>query len=408
LELLDAPAFADHRMLVVDDNATNLAILERQLTDLGLRCDTTADPSAVTGMLRAAARAGDPYRMALLDSRMPGMSGDELTRLIRATPPFHCLSIVMLTSSGDGRRSAVDAGVDGFVTKPVQKAHLLREIARGLAGRSSMTPRSLPPVPGVGAGGDPAGGRSLLVAEDNEVNQRIAVALLTKRGFRVDLAANGREAVEMALQGDYEAILMDCQMPELDGYQATAEIRRREASERHVPIVAMTANTMAGDRERCLAAGMDDHIGKPVRLEDLDGALSRALAAEVRDGHRDASMRSDEPPDEETPLVDASTLADVFDDDEARRRLLDLFLDQATATVKHLAAAVEVGDGAGVQRLAHALKGDSDAVGAFHLAEVSQRLYGAAQSERMDAAADIQADLERSFASTREALQPRA
>ncbi|CAA9488513.1 MAG: sensory box histidine kinase/response regulator [uncultured Solirubrobacteraceae bacterium] len=407
-EPLDPPAFEDHRMLVVDDNATNLAILERQLTGLGLRCDTTVDPSAVTGMLQAAARAGDPYRLALLDSRMPGMSGDELTRLIRATPPFQELPIVMLTSSGDGRRTAIDAGVDGFVTKPVQKAHLVREIARGLADRSSMTPPSLAPVPRVAAGGGPAGGPSLLVAEDNHVNQRIAVALLAKRGFRVDLATNGREAVEMALRGDYAAILMDCQMPELDGYEATAEIRRQEDSERRVPIVAMTANTMAGDRERCLAAGMDDHIGKPIRLDDLDGALSRALPAGAREWQRDASIRSDEPADGETPLLDASMLADVFDDDETRRRLLDLFLDQATATVEHLAAAVQVGDGDGVQRLAHDLKGNSDAIGAFRLAEVSQRLYGAARNERMDAAAELQADLVRSFVSTRAALQPEA
>jgi CheY-like chemotaxis protein/HPt (histidine-containing phosphotransfer) domain-containing protein len=240
------------------------------------------------------------------------------------------------------------------------------------------------------------------------VNQNVALHQLQKLGYIADAADNGRAALEALWRANYDVVFMDCQMPELDGYQATAEIRRREDSHRHVPIIAMTANTMAGDRERCLAAGMDDHIGKPIRLEDLDGALSRALAAAESDGHRDASVRSGEPSDDETPLLDASRLADVFDDDQARRRILDLFLDQATDTVEHLAAAVNVGDGAGVQRLAHALKGNSDAVGAFRLAEVSQRLYGAARSERMDAAAEIQADLERSFASTRAALQAQA
>ena len=404
-EPLESPAFAGERILVVDDNATNLAIIERQLTGWGLRCDTTANPSAVTSMLKAAARADDPYRLALLDSRMPGMSGNELTRLIRATPQFDALPIVMLTSSGNGRQAAVDAGVEGFVTKPVQKPHLVREIARGLASRPSIAAQSLSGAPGPAASAPPDG-PSLLVAEDNPVNQRVAVALLAKRGYRVDLATDGAEAVEMAAGAAYAAILMDCQMPRLDGYQATAEIRRREGDGRHVPIIAMTASTMAGARERCLAAGMDDYIGKPMRPEDLDAVMSRTLAAGPGVAHRDVATHRHEVAGDETPVFDDSMLAEALDDEEARRQLLKLFLDQATTTVERLAAAVKAGDTEGVQRLTHALKGDSDAIGAFRLAEVSQRLHGAAQERRMDAAAEIQADLERSFVSTRAALSP--
>ena len=406
LEHRDVAAFAGERILVVDDNATNLAILDRQLAGWGLRCDTTADPSTVTSTLKEAARAGDPYDLALLDSRMPGMSGSELTRLIKATPQIDALPIVMLTSSGNGRQAAVDAGVEGFVTKPVQKAHLVREIARSLASGQPMTPKPLPSGPVLDAIGASTRGRTLLVAEDNAVNQRVAVALLGRRGFRVDVAANGVEAVEMAARGGYEAILMDCQMPQLDGYEATAEIRRREAPGRHVRIVAMTASTMAGDRERCLAAGMDDYIAKPIRPEDLDAVIARAFPAGAAVVHRDAAAPPRELPDRETPVFDGSMLAAVFDDDAARRQLLSLFLDQATTTVERLAAAVRAGDPEGVQRLTHALKGDSDAIGASQLAEVSQRLNGAAQEKRMDAAAEIQADLERSFESTRTALSP--
>ena len=201
------------------------------------------------------------------------MTGTELTRTIRTTPGIGSLPILMLTSSGNGRQAAIDAGVDGFVTKPVREARLLQEIAKGLAPRQGKPPAESAPATAPHV--EPAEGPRLLVAEDNIVNQRVAVALLQKRGFRVDVAADGREAVEMSKRSDYQAIFMDCQMPELDGYEATAEIRRREGTGQHVPIVAMTASTMAGDRERCLAAGMDDYISKPIRNDVLDGLVAK-------------------------------------------------------------------------------------------------------------------------------------
>lgn len=274
------------RVLAVDDNQTNLAILERQLTRAGLLCRTTSHPDAVLGLLDSAARANEPYDLALIDARMPQTSGIELTRAIRATPELASLPVVMLTSSGNGRSRAVDAGVDGFVTKPIHRDRLLQEIARGLEPRASdAQPESPSPAftanTGAPAAAAPADGPRLLVADDNLINQRVAVALLEKRGYRVEVAGNGREAVRMSETTGYEAILMDCQMPELDGYQATAEIRRREGGERRIPIIAMTANTMAGDRERCLEAGMDDYIAKPIRLEELDDVLDRLRAGRV-------------------------------------------------------------------------------------------------------------------------------
>ena len=299
--------FKGDRVLVVDDNVTNLTILGRQLTAWGLECDTTADPTTVTGILEEAAQAGRAYRLVLLDSRMPGMTGSELARAIRATPThsINSLPILMLTSSGNGRTAATEAGVDRFVTKPVHEGRLLREIAGGLSPRRSSIPVSHPPQ-AVSHIRVPGAGPLLLVAEDNQVNQQVAVALLSKRGYQVDVAANGREAVEMYARGDYEAIFMDCQMPELDGFKATTEIRGHEGSGHRTPIIAMTANTMAGDRERCLAAGMDDYIGKPIRPGDLDAAITRALSGSEKDAAGDASKSNHEPRDDEAPIFEAS------------------------------------------------------------------------------------------------------
>jgi len=161
----------------------------------------------------------------------------------------------------------------------------------------------------------PANGTLLLVAEDNVINQRVATALLTKRGYTIDLAANGREAVDMYLRGEYQAIFMDCQMPTLDGYDATAEIRRHEGADSHIPIIAMTANTMTGDRERCLAAGMDDYIAKPVRPDALDQVIARTLPDTANGVPGPAALQVANA-DDAPPMFEASLLNEARSDDE--------------------------------------------------------------------------------------------
>ncbi len=260
-------------VLIVDDNATNGTILDRQLTAWGLECETLTDPTAVVEHLREAARAGRRYGLAIVDSRMPKLTGNELTRAIRMTPEVASLPVVMLTSSGSGRDAATKAGVDAFLTKPVQARRLLEQVARVLGAARARPDDGALATP-VAASAELTDGPLVLVAEDNQINQRVASALLRKRGFRVEVAGDGRQAVAMHDRGTYHAIFMDCQMPELDGYEATAAIRRSEGDGPRIPIVAMTASTMTGDRERCLAAGMDDYIGKPIRPEHLDRVLA--------------------------------------------------------------------------------------------------------------------------------------
>ena len=185
------------------------------------------------------------------------------------------MTLVMMVAARDTRAAATITELDGVVTKPLRQSRLHDEIARVFGGTPDDSPEGAAEEPGERT--VPAAARRVLVAEDNAVNQLVAVRLLEQRGFEVEVAANGREALEMHERSPYDAIFMDCQMPELDGYETTREIRRREGSERHTPIIAMTASTMPGDTERCLAAGMDYYSGKPISPAGLDYVIAQAL-----------------------------------------------------------------------------------------------------------------------------------
>jgi signal transduction histidine kinase/CheY-like chemotaxis protein len=268
------------RMLCVDDNATNRAILEAQLALHGVRVECVADGPTGLARLRAAQREGEPFALAVLDYQMPEMDGVTLAGLIRADPLLAATPLVLLSSLGV-RAPEADARPDWFaasLTKPVRRAQLYACLA-GVLGAAADPQPGAPSIPRGPDAAAPAGAR-ILVAEDNAVNQRVAIRLLEKMGCRVDLAANGREAVEAAAGVRYDCILMDCQMPEMDGYEAAAAIRRRETgAEARLPIIALTAYAMQGDRERCLAAGMDDHLGKPFTADALRAMLDKWLPA---------------------------------------------------------------------------------------------------------------------------------
>ncbi len=269
---------SDVRILVVDDNATNREILEHQLRSARMRPETAEDGASALRRMRAASRRGERHEVLLLDFNMPGMSGVDLARRVSADPEFAGLPMLLLTSGGNESEAGRLAGIDAFLTKPVRQSRLLDAIAQLLGGDAE---------PGFVAGtaSEPAAtaadvpGLRVLLAEDNAVNQAVATITLRKRGFEVEIAPDGVAAVAMAAQGTYAAIFMDCQMPILDGYDATREIRRQEAPGTRTPIIAMTASAMRGDRERCIAAGMDDYLTKPLRLDDLE----RVLAEWVRD-----------------------------------------------------------------------------------------------------------------------------
>jgi signal transduction histidine kinase/DNA-binding response OmpR family regulator/ligand-binding sensor domain-containing protein len=278
------PAFADLsglRALIVDDHETNRRILHEQVTGWGMRNDSCAEPMAALECLRAANRQQDPYHFVLLDHQMPGMNGVSVAEAIRNDPSLADSRIVVLSSIGDqlDRKRLVGSVIDALLVKPVRQSSLLSTLAALWSGRRGEPEPSLPlPVPQAAASwsavsaGWPA---RALVAEDNIVNQKLAVRMLEKLGIRADVAANGQEAVTMSGMLPYDIILMDCQMPVMGGYEATAEIRRRAAAGPKVVIVAMTAEAIDGCRERCLAAGMDDYISKPVAANALVSVLRK-------------------------------------------------------------------------------------------------------------------------------------
>ena len=276
------------RALIVDDNEVNRRVLHEQIASWGMRNGSFAAGEEALQALREAKAGGDPYHFALLDYQMPGMDGAQLARAIKADPQLRETVVVLLTSVGHWIevRQKESGTIDASLVKPVRQSQLLNTLStawsrkhRPSAPDDVLANRPFEEMRGALAvqfGGLPV---RVLVVEDNIVNQKVAARMLEKLGTRPDLAADGREAVEMFGLLPYDLIFMDCQMPEMDGYAATREIRRREGSNRHVPIVAMTAEVLAGCREQCLAAGMDDHLPKPVKLEFLFEALRKWIPA---------------------------------------------------------------------------------------------------------------------------------
>jgi signal transduction histidine kinase/CheY-like chemotaxis protein len=275
----------DVRGIIVDDNAVNRRVLREQLACFGMRVDAAESGHEALALLRAASRTADPYRLAVIDHLMPGMDGEELGATIRDEHVFEHMAMVLFTSSGrrgDAGRFA-EIGFDGYLVKPLKPSILEEALAAALGARETgvrsaiITRHVLAENHGRTAHRQAPGAPHIrvLVAEDNAVNVKVAARMLAKCGCRVDVAADGREAVELYGQLPYDIIFMDCQMPEMDGYEATAEIRQLEGQEQRVPIVALTANAMAGDRERCLEAGMDDFISKPVKEADFARTLER-------------------------------------------------------------------------------------------------------------------------------------
>ena len=261
------------RALCIDDNTTNLRIFKTQLTAWGVDVDCASDCHEGLSKLRKACMEQRPYDLAMLDYHMPEMDGMELGRHIKAMPDLASTRLILLASVGQRghRQQAEAAGFAAYLIKPVRQNQLFAclKTVMGMESAEMTNPTTL--VTRYRLAEREAQLRPhLLVAEDNLVNQKVIVPLLEKKGYRVDVVSNGREALEAHARTTYALILMDCQMPEMDGYEASSTIREREAaSGRHTPIVAMTANALPGDRERCLAVGMDDYITKPIHPQTL-------------------------------------------------------------------------------------------------------------------------------------------
>ncbi|MBI3636434.1 MAG: response regulator [Candidatus Rokubacteria bacterium] len=265
--------------LVVDDNRTNRRILREQLGAWGIRADEAEDGLSALECLRIAAMNGTPHQVVLLDMQMPEMNGLEVARRIRGELKLEVPMMLLTSWIEPGLTPAArDVGIAACLPKPIRTRRLMTTLLE-VVGPTLLEPATIPirvaPRAAVAAPAPGTGGR-ILAAEDNLVNQKLITRLLEKAGHQVDLVANGRQAVEAAARGHYDVVLMDCQMPEMDGFEATAAIRAAEAGTgRHVPIIALTASAMEGDRERCLAAGMDDYLTKPLKAPQLAEMLDQ-------------------------------------------------------------------------------------------------------------------------------------
>ncbi len=274
------------RILLVDPNNTVLKVLQQDLATKGIECVTARSSREAVDLAHAAVASQTPIDLALIELHLPDTDGFETAALLKQNPLTAAMRLVILTTvgrRGDGSTAQI-LGVDAYLTKPIRQTQLLECLCQLLV---PNTPAQLPT-----SGSDtrpplitrhtlnesqPAGSFRLLLAEDNPVNQKVACKMLEKLGYRVDVASNGQEAVAAHERTPYPLIFMDCQMPEVDGFEATALIRKMEGRSAHTPIVAMTANAMQGDRERCLAAGMDDYVAKPIRPKDLQTVLDTWL-----------------------------------------------------------------------------------------------------------------------------------
>ena len=363
----EQPELAGKRVLIVDDNASNRLLLKLQTGRWGMRARDTNSPAVALEWIVQ----GDPFDVALLDYQMPDMDGITLAREIRAVRGAHAPVLILLSSTGQSLAFAhADAGFAAGLSKPLRLSHLRDRLLETIGDQRDTSAAAVPPV--AREVGSPVPLR-ILLAEDNAINQKVALGLLERLGYGADVVGDGRQALKRLDHAPYDVILMDVQMPEMDGLEASRTICARWAASERPRIIAMTAEAMQGDRDKCLAAGMDDYIVKPVTLDRLAAALAkcRPLAAGT------APEAAAAPPVEKQRIAAGTALdRDVLDQlredlggTAALREVIRSFLDQIPSVLSALRDAAARADVPSIRRAAHMIKGTSSTLGARELSE---------------------------------------
>jgi len=370
------------RVLVVDDNETNRAILAQLLSSWGCREEEAHNAMDAVVMLNKAVTENDPYRVAILDMQMPEVDGETLGRRIRQQPEFRETQLVMLTSvglRGDVNRLK-EAGFGAYLTKPVRQLRLFECLATLVNRTETHGDLSAAPMITQHSVADDRKRRTrILVAEDNPTNQIVAIKAIEKLGYIADGATNGAEAIAALRLTAYDLVFMDVQMPDMDGFEATQIIRDPASGVRRhdIPIVAMTAHALKGDREKCLDAGMDDYISKPLQPNELLAAIERQLRLDVAQN----LLYPAAPATPAQQVFDrAATLARLEGDEATLNEVVDVFLDDVTRQLSALDAYVAAGDIGLVQRQAHTLKGAAGSVGAPLILDLAKDLESIADT----------------------------
>ncbi len=396
----EAPDLHGLRVLVVDDNPMNRRVLEKTLAHGGMVPTTVSSGRAALDAMVTAHQESRPFAVTLTDSLMPEMDGFELARQIRDHPDLGESLVVMLASAGqrgDAQRCS-KLGIAGYLSKPTRRSELLATIRSALLAKMGLPPR--PILLTRHSLRQNRGKRRILLAEDNPVNQKLAARMLEKAGYAVSVAEDGEKALTTLRQGTFDLILMDVQMPRMDGIRTTRIIREQERKTgEHIPIVAMTAHAMAGNRERCLAEGMDGYLTKPIRTGELYQTIENLL--EGLPPREEVTTQEYQ----ETAFFDESELLNRFQGDrEFLYELVELFLDDYPKHVEDMRQAVRAGDRRSLQRSAHTLKGS---IGNFSCSEAFRaviRLEEGVESSDVKEAGPALADLEQALERLRHGL----
>jgi CheY-like chemotaxis protein/HPt (histidine-containing phosphotransfer) domain-containing protein len=365
----------------------------------GIRAAEAASGVEALAILRTRAALGKSFDLALLDMEMPEMDGLMVARAIKSEPKLAEIRLVMMTllDRPDNPVLMREIGIEAYITKPIKQLPLFDCLVK------TMTGEHVRPIQSGLAALDrkllaPAQDMRILVVEDHVVNMKVALHQLQKLGYVADSAGNGIEALEAMLKHPYDLVLMDCQMPAMDGYEATRQLRRVQGARRHTWVVALTAHSLEGDRAKCIAAGMDDYLSKPMRTEDLRGALARFRRVQQIDqeGHT------------APPAINAHSVNGLRELDESGTilsKLIDLFFENTPVVLKEARAAVAAKNHPQLARAAHMLKGSCSNFGADRMREACVRLEQLACSEQLDGAEELLAEAEKEFNYVRLALQ---
>ena len=394
------------RVLIADNHPANRRLVATYLTDWGCRFDETGDGEIALARLAEAADAGDPYQAILLDSGIGAMAGAHWARRMRENPKLAQTRLIMITALGErGEASRLEQeGFDGYLTKPLRQGHLRDCLALVLGRAESLPPAAASRLVTRHTVSEARKRRvRILVAEDSITNQKVALHILGKLGYRADAVANGKEAIAALSAIPYDLVLMDCQMPEIDGFEATRRIRRAKAGvlDPRVPIVAMTAYAMKGDSERCLEAGMSDYLSKPVLPADLASMIERWLPEE-------------EPDDASGPIALLNSGAgggqagkDVFDlesfmnrilgDTELAKELVEGFLAEMPEQLERIHIATDEGDHLSAEQQAHRIKGASANLSALALYESAHAMEMAAKDRNSESMSELMPQMDQCF-----------
>ncbi len=362
------------KLLIIDDNATNRRVLGHYLQALRIRHERASSGSEGLALAQKADADGEPFDVVVLDYQMPGMDGLAFMRALRSDPELAGTKCLVLSSVGD-RQSGLEAlDIAAWLSKPVRQSQLHSALAMVTGVSAGWNATAAASEPSQGAGAGVRFDARVLLVEDNAVNQQVATRMLAALGINAQIAVDGREALERVQAEAFDLVLMDCQMPIMDGYQSAYAIREWEASagRERLPIVAMTANAMQGDRERCLQAGMDDYISKPVKRDGLTAALARWLGR--REDGKAASATNNNPGSEQRILDDGALgqLIELFDGDASA--VIESYLEDAEDQLHLATKALRENDRVVLARSAHSLKSSSRSLGAQVVGSIAERM----------------------------------